>query len=221
MAPTCDDYQSVLPILVDAELAGQSPALTYPQLWAHLQTCADCRADYAMLLDVLRAEREGRPIPLPDIAMPALPFLGPEPPWRIHFQPSRACHRHRLVFAFNLDHLRDAIRPPQLATRNDDGGGRLPLSVLLSDIITWYGQEWAVVVTGEQQPDQATLSVRASVAGRAELPIGLWGILTWGEETREAPVDAEGQVDFGAAPLQSLHHPTGNASFSVAFEVRP
>lgn len=56
----CDECRGWLPSFVEAETAGEDVSLLYPQVLAHLDTCADCDEEYAALLDLALMEAQGQ-----------------------------------------------------------------------------------------------------------------------------------------------------------------
>lgn len=77
---THEDVANRLPEYIAETLAGGSPATRYPLVAEHLASCADCRADYAELLDLARdtfADRDELPAAYPQ---PDLSALSQAPP---------------------------------------------------------------------------------------------------------------------------------------------
>ncbi len=69
----CDECRALLPELVEAEMAGEDVAALYPTVLDHLDTCADCDAEYAVLLDLALTEERGelpQPATYPDLKLP-------------------------------------------------------------------------------------------------------------------------------------------------------
>jgi hypothetical protein len=52
---TCDECFEHLDQFVELELAGKRPGEALPLVEAHLRLCHDCRQEYELLLDALRA----------------------------------------------------------------------------------------------------------------------------------------------------------------------
>lgn len=69
----CDEYRAWLPSLVDDEMAGKETTRLYPQVLAHLDTCAECDEEYAALLDLALMEERGQlpqPATYPEVKLP-------------------------------------------------------------------------------------------------------------------------------------------------------
>jgi hypothetical protein len=52
---TCGECFEQLDRFAELELAGKRPGQVLPLIEAHLSLCRDCREEYALLLDALRA----------------------------------------------------------------------------------------------------------------------------------------------------------------------
>jgi hypothetical protein len=63
---------------VDFEIEGGRAADRFPKVKRHLDTCEECAAQYAELLEITLAEQAGQ-IPVPAIPVPDLAFLSPMP----------------------------------------------------------------------------------------------------------------------------------------------
>lgn len=53
--------RAVLAAYVEAQVAGQDADSLYPNVQAHLDTCEDCDAEYAIMVDLARGEERGYP----------------------------------------------------------------------------------------------------------------------------------------------------------------
>ncbi len=56
----CDQFQAILPALVDFEIAGGDVRAKYATASAHIYQCPDCAEEYKALLEVARLEARGR-----------------------------------------------------------------------------------------------------------------------------------------------------------------
>ena len=71
----CETCRSLLPALVEAELAGESLSDRFPDVWRHLTVCDVCSALYADLLEISMLEEAGE-LPTPaTVPAPDLSFL--------------------------------------------------------------------------------------------------------------------------------------------------
>ncbi len=55
----CEALQTLLPVYVDAEIAGVDPVARFPAAHAHLVQCPDCAEEYKGLRQVARLEAKG------------------------------------------------------------------------------------------------------------------------------------------------------------------
>jgi hypothetical protein len=129
-----------------------------------------------------------------------------------------------VVFSFNISYLHTLLAPPALATVRADDFLHPPASrLLLSDTVTVGEQNLVVEVTATQSPEEPEqLYLQAVISASPQLSEKLWARLTWADETRSAPVDAYGHVEFGAVPMAGLQEAveSGQGSFEIAFDVK-
>jgi hypothetical protein len=57
---SCDQFQALLPALVDFEIAGGDVQEQSAAAMLHIHQCPDCAEEYAALREVARLERQGR-----------------------------------------------------------------------------------------------------------------------------------------------------------------
>jgi hypothetical protein len=57
---TCDQFQAILPGLVDFEIAGGDVQEQFAMAIAHVHQCPDCAEEYEALREVVRLETQGR-----------------------------------------------------------------------------------------------------------------------------------------------------------------
>ena len=56
----CDQFQAILPALVDFEIANGEPGDRFAQALAHAAQCPDCAEEYKGLREVARLDTRGR-----------------------------------------------------------------------------------------------------------------------------------------------------------------
>jgi predicted anti-sigma-YlaC factor YlaD len=72
----CEGSFEAIPQYVDAELAGEDPALRFPELQRHLAQCPRCKDLYEAVRDAARLEsqeREAETVPLYSAKRPPIP----------------------------------------------------------------------------------------------------------------------------------------------------
>jgi hypothetical protein len=224
-ALSCEECQAVLDRYLADELAGCDVRALYPAVWRHLHTCARCREAYNLIIDTLTREQRGELPRLPQQVSPRLSFLqprSPDAPWTAHLRSRLAGASFGLVFTFNLAYLRTLLSPPALVAARAEEPFLAPVAhLLLSDTVPVGDQTLAVEVTATRHPEQPDrLALQALIIGSASLPESLGARLTWAGETRTAPVDVQGRVDFGEVSLATLQAAleTGEGRFEIAFE---
>ncbi len=57
---SCDQFQALLPALIDFEIAGSDVRAQFSTAIAHLQQCPDCAEEYMALREVVRLDMQGR-----------------------------------------------------------------------------------------------------------------------------------------------------------------
>jgi hypothetical protein len=225
----CDECDDLLDIYVDEELAGQDVEQAYPLIWRHLEGCVRCNQAYQLLLDSLSRERsqpssqEFLRVPM----SPRLPFSASpsgNTPWMARLRSRIGGAPLGVVFAFNLSYLHSLLAPPALAAVRADDFLPSPASrLLLSDTVTVGEQNLVVEVTATRNPEEPEhLDLKAVISSSPRLSEKLWARLTWADQTRSAPVDTQGRVEFGAVSLARLQAAveSGQGSFEIAFEVK-
>lgn len=226
----CETCQELLDIYIEDEQAGKNVRQTYPTVWQHLMTCSDCEMVYDLLAVMLQAEPISEPkkekkrslIPkLPTIpelpklselpgfpAIPALPsILAPapsqsEPSWTTNLQ--QACDSFRVQFTFYRSYLHSLYYPHLLVRqmRSVTSPQPAPHILLYEDVSV--GQQLLNLKVTATRHEQDILALQAIVYSDEPLPATLCVLLTWGDETRSAPVDKQGQAELGEVPLISL-----------------
>lgn len=208
-----EGVQELLDIVVGDQLDGFEPADRYPVIWAHLQECALCRAEYESLYDLLRRERAGDLIALPhSIRPPHFAFLAPVEsptlsrseegidvaPWTLHI--SRRLGEVNAYLAFTREYLESIFRPfsPIPAERLDDQyfGEFLLYSAMLDEL------DGAVLeVTANPKLDHpGSFEIHLSLAA-PDGPIRAAAVnLTWAGRTFYGTTDAHGRATFTVAP---------------------
>jgi hypothetical protein len=224
---SCEECEGTLDLYVDDELEGRDVRRLYPPVWRHLRTCAHCRRAHDLLADTLSRERAGELTPIPRLEAPRLSFLQPQPPdapWITRLRSRIAGASFGLTFSFNLPYLRTLLSPPlSVAARAEEPFLPPVAHLLLSDIVPMGEGTVAVEVTATRHPERPDcLHLQAIITGSAPLPGNLWARLIWEDQTRCAPVDPQGRVDFGQVSLTTLQEAleTGEGSFEIAFEAR-
>ena len=224
LEPGCADCESLLDVYVDDERSGRDVHRLYPPVWRHLRSCARCREARDLLVEALDDHRSE---PAPSAArsmVQRLSFLQPPPPdapWQTHLRPRLAGAGFHLTFSLNLSYLKTSLSAPApLAARADELRAPTYTHLLLYDTIPVGEQTLAVEVTARHLPNQPDhLALLASVTGSSGLPARLRAVLTWAGQSRAAPVDADGQVDFGKVALTAVQEAldVGQGRFEIAF----
>ena len=57
---SCDQFQALLPALVDFEIAGGNVQAQYATALLHIHQCPDCAEEYEALREIVQLERQGR-----------------------------------------------------------------------------------------------------------------------------------------------------------------
>jgi hypothetical protein len=221
----CEECEALLDLYVNDELAGYYVRHLYPLAWRHLQTCIRCRQAHDLIADTLRRERAGELPAVPNRETRPLSFLpvySADTPWIARLRPRVGGAPFGLVFSFNLSYLRTLLSPPiPVAVRTEEARDSSATRLLLSDAVSVGEQKLAVEVTATQHPSRPEyLDLQAIITSSATLPEKLWARLTWADQTRSAPVDVQGQVDFGEVSLTKLQEAleAGTGNFEIAFE---
>lgn len=221
----CEECEGLLDIYVDDELAGRNVQHLYPRVWQHFQTCTRCQRAHGLIADTLNQEREGKLIPIPHLEAPRLSFLrsySTDAPWITRLRPRLSGAPFGLVFSFNLAYLRTLLAPPVfVAARTEEPLPTPTTRLLLADTISIDRQTLVVEVTAIHRPENHEhMDLRALISGSGPLPENLWARLTWADQIRLAPVDVQGQVDFGEVSLIKLQEAleAGTGNFEIAFE---
>lgn len=223
---TCEECQALLDVYVDAERAGRAVRRHYPDLWHHLQTCADCAEVHDLLLEALEPAAEDALEPLPRLQPPRLSFLepaAPEAPWHVRLRSRLAGAPFGLTFTLTPAHLQDLLAPAQpLPARTRRAGRPEPIVLLAGAVPLGGGQVGVEVIAVPDAQPPKRLELRATIAGTAPLPEHLWATLRWGDETRAGAVDEQGQADLGEMPLAALRAAldADDQVFEVTFEER-
>jgi hypothetical protein len=234
---SCEDCHTLLDILIHQELENQNAAETYPVVWRHLESCADCRTDFETIVSTLREERR-TPYPLAPEAeaqerLQSLPFLRHEPveKWYIRVRSRLAGMRPGFDIQLGFGFLRNKLWPQRL-----EPGATLrssPVAIpgadtrlLLIDLVSFQGQQINVQLEAEHDPDSEQISLHAILAGQRALPHNLWMQLNWAGQVYDAPVtlaedDEEGHSTIDDIPLADLHDAADeHTRFDISFEVR-
>ncbi len=61
----CDQFQAILPALIDFEIGGGDVRVQFSTAIAHVHQCPDCAEEYKALREVARLDAQGR-LPLAD-----------------------------------------------------------------------------------------------------------------------------------------------------------
>jgi len=219
-AEECEAFQMHLDLFVSDELDGVDVRLRHPQMWRHLQLCAECREDHDRLFGMLAAEIEGR---LP--ARPPRPGAPPplrEAPWRLEVVPAPGRPRPVLQFIFAPAYLRQSLRPVAAAGLR---AADQPLSDRL--LLSYLGApaEAEVMVQLYAQPAAPDLQVGrtervtlALVAAGEPMPTA--AELTWGSRTWAVALGQDGDAFIGPVPVAELADdrsdaPVVEATFSL------
>ena len=215
---TCDDFEVALEIL----LAGES--LNHPtQLYrAHLATCQNCRASFALLRAVHEQDRTGQPPADFALTAPSLSFLRTPTaatPWFTRLQSRLTDSKFGLQISIQFDYLRSTHVSPRapLAVRADAAIQMSPAPQLLMSDTLSIGDQIVAVEVSLLRNDQTSkdLALQATITGSQGLP-PLIARLTWADTIYVAPVDADGYARFADLPLDDL--PADLSTLEIVFE---
>lgn len=178
----CDAAQDLIARCADALLPEEKMAQEYPQLWQHLQVCANCAAEYALTLELARCEAAGEL--LRPASIPPVPTLEPERPfWE------RVAQVFRVAFPGFAPAAWAAVR----------SGGPLPpepASVTLGEATLELD-----VAPNADDPAARDLLLTLDAADAAGTPLALQAGDVAGLVVQEQTCDALGGVSFnGIAP---------------------
>jgi hypothetical protein len=115
-------WRKLLPAYATIEACGKDAQELYPNVAAHLSTCADCYDELEELLEFMIPVYRGIIEPAPTYPQPDLSFLRPAPALRgVPLRPPRAPQKEwiidkvgRLLISFSQS-LLDSLNPPVLA----------------------------------------------------------------------------------------------------------
>lgn len=221
----CDD---LLDMYVSDELEGKAVSQLYPQLWQHLQTCSRCQQAHHLLFDTLR-RRGIDQFPVSSATVVSrLPFLkaqSADAPWHVRLQSRLTGAPFRLSFSFNVAYLQNWLASPSpLTVRSEDYSLPSAAHLLLYDVLSVGDQMVTVEVMTRPSPDKPeAVTIQANLMGLAALPEKLMGRLNWAGQIYVAPVDRQGQINFGDISLFELKTAldTQTGPFEIAFEAEP
>lgn len=208
---TCREVQEVLDVYLSDELKGHDVRLAYPEVWQHIQTCANCQYEHDTLLDAL-SERDREDVPDFTPVPRPLSFLQPKDDharWISSLTSRLAGASFGLHILLNPDFLRKKLgfgSPLQTAgtRRSEIPEISSEPRALLIDHMPFDGQRLTAeiaVARAENQTDLLTLL--ATLTGNAPLPDHLWIRLTWAGQSYTAPV-ARVQPDVGYARVEGV-----------------
>jgi hypothetical protein len=197
---SCEECREELDILVADQLAGHDVAQRHPTLFAHLNTCKECRVAYLLLLDILMTERD---TPSPAVTSPPVKR---STPWRREgalFSPSLP-----LTFHIARDFFAKLLRGPQLAFARGASAEDATLEregLLLYDIVPFEQGDLIVEFVTHRRlslPQVVDLEIR--LVSDWSLPSGLQIHLTAGDIQRLENVDGAGRAWFRELPVDHL-----------------
>jgi hypothetical protein len=93
--------------------------------------------------------------------------------------------------------------------------------LLLYHVESLADQKLTVEVTVTRSLERPRrLAVQATISGFVTPPENLWAKLIWGNQTKQAQINAQGQVDFGELSLETLSEDlaAGIGNFDLIFE---
>ncbi len=206
----CDVMRRNLDLYVNDELEGWDAAARQPDLWAHLQSCAECRQQHDMLLALLTAEARGELTPLPP--RPAVVAAQDMPPWSLVLDPGPG-RQSSLLFVFLPAYLRDSLyRGRQVAGWRGTPGHIGPDTLLLSFLGETPAGEAMVQVYARPLPGEPAQCVLTVIAAAEPMPRA--AVLAWGKHMATVSLDEDGAGEFGPLPLAALDSAEADA-FSI------
>jgi hypothetical protein len=218
----CQRLSRNLDLYVSDELDGSDVQSRYPDLWAHLQNCARCRAAYVDLRDVLSAEAEGQIVTeLPPRTSGLLP---PGLPWQLWAQADAPDASPAVLFVFARTYLAGSLRAtaaPQAAQRRRLPGYAPPEDQGDTLLLSYIGRAAAgeLIVHLYARPDASTPLSRLLIVQTVSEFTLRHASVSWGRHTWGTDLDAEGRGVLGAVPLAALDdHTLGPDAFSLRLE---
>ncbi|CAG0935154.1 hypothetical protein TFLX_03986 [Thermoflexales bacterium] len=208
---TCADTRNILDVYIDDESNGQDVRLTYPDIWRHLQTCAQCQRDHDVLLSTLHEHAEQAVVSSQSAKKP-LPFLQPQgnrTRWISRVQSQLAGASFGLHILLNLQFLKNklGLGPSWQFAEAQRSDTLLSFSeprVLLIDDVPFDGQRLNIEIRVARLADKIDrFALLATLVGSAPLPDNLWIQLTLAEQTYAAPV-IRSRSDEGHAQIDDV-----------------
>jgi len=209
---TCNEFLSVLDLVVSDALAGSTIELHYPYVHQHMQTCASCRTAYEEILDMLQREAAGHVIRAPDQLPPDPDVAG----WSLDLSPAHPApweHLHCFIPQRHLNTLLTAP-PPIPHPRRGATPGQLDW-LLLADVIRRPPATIALQVGLQSHwstPERIVLM--ADLSSDYPLPHPLEVNLIWGEQVLTMPVDESGRARFAGLPAALGYPPIANLTLT-------
>lgn len=195
--PTRDE----LPDYATAAALGQDPQVAYPEVTAHLASCASCREELEELQMLLTPAYTNQVQPTPTYPQVNLAFLGPRVSAALPSKAWSVDEAGRLLLRFSQS-LLDLLRPPTLvgATR-----GQL-LYCYVQEPGAWNDAEVQVEIHAEGlDSETATVRVMVDMPGRTPFEQGGSQVaLRVGQASWHGETDQVGSVEFAAIPQALL-----------------
>ncbi len=215
---SCDLAQDGLESYIAAAAAGQNVQETFPQMYSHLESCSDCRAQVDLLRVALNPPA-GEP-PSVATAPPRLSFLirQSDSPWMSFPLPQMTSLRRGVRFLLNRSFLQDRLRPRSLPLRGMDLPTPLDRTwLLLSDVVHTMGADWNVEIRASSLPNpDPQWALEVAISCETGLPPNLLATLDWAGERSAQPVSADGLVRFPPASLSPLSEPGARFALTIA-----
>jgi len=230
-----EEQDELLSLYLHAELSGGDARALYPEVDALIVSSPVYRAEYEFLRTILVEEEQAvdRELALP---APQLPFLSASPkdtiesssgtPWKVHLHSRLTGNPFRLRFSFAPSFLLGlqgpALAPVTLRADTMDAAQISAAQPLLMQTVQVGAEElMAEIYAVRVAQDPQHLHLRAVLGGGQASPAGVIVQLTWGNVSRSAVIDAEGNADLGLVGLASVENAIRDHSgmFEIAFEI--
>lgn len=205
---------------IESELSGGDPATAFPQLRAHLESCATCQAEYTELKALLQFEEIDTLQALPFVPIFDFSFLArlhkaqpptdqPERPWQVDVM-------GRLMIRFSQALLQTLQPKPQMeyGLKRAEGAEILysfPLQPTVDDLNVGI-----TVRTAPHPAGQCTIAVEVEIPSRGGWPnlAATTVVLRHGDTLlQRQQTDAFGKTLFRSIPIEQLPH--------LVFEITP
>lgn len=202
---TCAECEQLIEFYVDAEKRGEQARTSFPIVWKHLKTCAQCQTSYALLTEALNESTPTDFDAFPAAPRP-LPFLAPtqsNAPWTKHARARVAGDPLNFGFTIRALYLRQSLsqHQPTLFTRGEPEPAKKAL--VLSDTISLGNRDVIVKIWVQRLETSTFARLEISLAASIPLPDPLRVNLTSHSYTYSGIIQ-KGHFSFDEFPVSVL-----------------